>query len=335
MSATQPIQQFSEITPVWLTDVLARRGCMTAGQVLHVEQRLDPNQNATLLLDYSPDAQGGCPNRLFFKKGSRTSEARFYQKIAPLLSTPLTPFCYDAQYDDANGHLLVAYVEQTHFAGPEALPMPLAYHEMIVDALADLHHQFWDHPQLDGEIGALARDASVFSFTVASQHFAAFVDALDERLSVKRRGCFERILSHYPTYRPSGSKTLVHGDAHWGNFLYPHDPTAHNLVLIDWAEWHVNHGVGDLAYSIALQCYPERRARIEQPLMRRYHERLLANGIHGYGWQQCWEEYRRMVIEQCLWPIVWQHFDLSPNVWWFALECTLAAFDDLDCEEFL
>ena len=28
-------------------------------------------------------------------------------------------------------------------------------------------------------------------------------------------------------------------------------------------------------------------------------------------------------------------FRLSPNGWWFALECTLAAFEDLDCEKFL
>ena len=69
--------------------------------------------------------------------------------------------------------------------------------------------------------------------------------------------------------------------------------------------------------------------------MRRYHNRLLADGIHDYAWEQCWEDYRRMVIEQCLWPIVWRHFDLSPNVWWFVLECTLAAFEDLRCQEFL
>jgi hypothetical protein len=135
--------------------------------------------------------------------------------------------------------------------------------------------------------------------------------------------------------------TLAHSavpvcyDAHWENFLYPHDPIARNPYLIDWAVRHVNQGVGDLAYNIALQCYPERRAWIEQPLIRRYHARLLANDIHDYVWAQCWEDHRRMVIEQCVWPIVWYHFHLSPNVWWFALECTLAAFEDLHCEEFL
>lgn len=329
------VKTLSDITPAWLTAILSQHGHLSAGQVLHVEQTLDPNRNATLLLAYSPAAQGDCPQRLFFKQSTRTSEARFYQKIAPLLTHPMAPFCYDAQYDEANSHILVAYVARTHFAGPEAVPMPRVHHELIVDALAALHSQFWDQPRREQEIGALAKDVPAFSFAMASQHFAAFVDALGDRLSMQRRGRYERILAHYPRYRPSGPKTVVHGDAHWGNFLYPHDPAAHRLVLIDWAEWHVNFGVGDLAYNIALQCYPERRAWLEEPLMRRYHHQLLVHGIREYAWAQCWEEYRRMVIEQCLWPIVWHHFDLSPNVWWFALECTLAAFDDLDCVEFL
>ena len=335
---TVPVRTFDEVTPAWLTDTLAQHGSLLAGRVLHVEQTRDPNpitQNATLRLVYSPDAQGDCPTRLFFKQSTRASEAKFYQKIAPLLTTPMAPLCYGAQYDDTNSHALIAYVDQSHFAAQEALPMSLAYHEMMIDALADLHSQFWDHPQLYAEIGALARDTPAFSFTLASRHFAAFVDTLGDRLSARRRRQYESILTHYPHYRPHTPKTLVHGDAHWGNFLYPYDPAAHPLFLIDWAEWHINHGIGDIAYAIALQCYPERRGWIEQPLVRRYHDRLLACGIHTETWEQCWEGYRRMVIEQCLWPIVWHHFDLSPNIWWFALECTLAAFDDLQCEAFL
>jgi hypothetical protein len=329
---------FNEITPAWLTAILTERGSLIAGRVLRVEQTRDPNpitQNATLLLTYSPNARGACPDRLFFKQSPQAAEAKFYQEVAPTLTHSAVPVCYDAQYDDANSHVLLAYVEQTHFAPPEALPMPLVYHEMIVDALADLHCQFWDQPRLQPKIAALTRDVPQFSYVMASQHFAAFVDALGDRLSTKRRNYYERILAHYPRYRPNGPKTLSHGDAHWGNFLYPHDPIVHNLYLIDWAVWHVNLGVGDLAYNIALQCYPERRAWIELPLVRRYHDRLLANGVGDYVWEQCWDDYRRMVIEQCLWPIVWHHFDLSPNVWWFALECTLAAYEDLHCEEFL
>ena len=233
---------FSEITPAWLTAILTERGGLIAGRVLRVEQTRDPNpitQNATLLLSYSPDARGACPDRLFFKQNPQAAEATFYQKIAPALTHTVVPICYDAQYDDANSHVLLAYVEQTHFAPPEALPMPLVFHEMIVDALADLHTQFWDHPQLRQDIGALTQDVPQFSFSTASRHFAAFVDALGDRLSAARRSTYERILGQYLRYRPRGPRTLVHGDTHWGDFLYPHDPVAHNLYLIDWAVWHV------------------------------------------------------------------------------------------------
>ena len=58
----------------------------------------------------------------------------------------MAPLCYGAQYDDTNSHALIAYVDQSHFAAQEALPMSLVYHEMMIDALADLHSQFWDHP---------------------------------------------------------------------------------------------------------------------------------------------------------------------------------------------
>jgi hypothetical protein len=176
---------------------------------------------------------------------------------------------------------------------------------------------------------APATDVPGFMFAEASQHFAAFVDVLGDRLSDKRRGDYEKILAAFPRYHPAAPRTLVHGDAHWWNFLYPHDHAANKLYLIDWAVWNVNFGVSDLAYNIALQCYPERRARIERSLVHRYHHRLQANGIQDYDWEQCWEDYRRMVIEHCLWAILWQHWNLSPNIWWLSLECTLAAFEDL------
>ena len=84
-----------------------------------------------MLLSYSPDPRGTCPDRLFFKQNPQAAKATFYQKIAPALTHTVVPICYDAQYDDANSHVLLAYVGQTHFAPPEALPMPLVYHETM------------------------------------------------------------------------------------------------------------------------------------------------------------------------------------------------------------
>lgn len=333
-----PVITFDQITPVWLTTILKEQGCLTTGQVTSIEQMRDPNpmtHNATVHIAYSSDARGDFPTRLFFKQNRQSAETKFYQKIAPTLTDTAVLTCYDAQYDDSNSHLLLEHVEGTHFVPPDALPIPLKYHEMIIDALADVHSQFWNHSRLQQDIGELAQDISAFKYAEASQHFGAFVDYLGDRLSPRRRGTYEQILAAFPKFHPASPTTLTHGDAHWWNFLYPVDPATYKLYLIDWAVWNVSYGVSDLAYNIALQCYPERRARIEQPLLRRYHDRLQANGISDYAWEQCWEDYRRMLIEHCLWVILWQHWELTPNIWWFALECTLAAFEDLGCEEFL
>ena len=214
--------------------------------------------------------------------------------------------------------------------------MPLVFHEMIVDALADLHTQFWDHPWLRQDIGALTRDVPQFSFSMASQHFTAFVDALGDRLSTKRRDTYEKILSQYPRYHRAGQRrwymAMRGGELPLSSRPRNSQSVPDRLGGLARQSWR-RAGTSPITL---IQYYPERPPRgSHQPLVRRYHDRLLANDIHAYAWAQCWEDYRRMVIEQCVWPIVWHHFDLSPTVWWFALECTLAAFEDLHCEEFL
>jgi thiamine kinase-like enzyme len=332
------VLDFEELTPEWLTAVLRRNGSLEAGTVTAVNQVRSTSvtaHNATLELTYSKDAQGKLPAKLFFKRNGRDAEAKFYQHVAPKMSNVRLLACYDAAYDGNRSHLLLEYLENTHFAPPDAIPMSLAYCEMIMDTLADVHAQWWERPELDGEISAIAEDTSAFLFEQASTHFAPFVDYLGDRLSEKRRRWLERILSAFPRYRSKSPKTLVHGDAHWWNFLYPHDPRQNRLYLIDWAVWHIDFGVSDIAYTVALECYPEHRARIEQALVRRYHERLLSNNVAAYSWERCWEDYRRAVIDHCLWPIFWYRWNLSPNIWWFALECTLSAFEDLHCEEYL
>jgi hypothetical protein len=337
MSAkTLPVKTFDDLTPAWLTDVLLAQGSLVSGRVEYVEQKRDPNpvtHNATLHLRYSSDARGSLPSKLFFKQDQRTSEAKFYKEVAPMLTEVVVPRCYDAQFGDANSHVLLDYIERTHFTPSEILPVSRFHHESVVDTLANVHGQFWGDVHFN-KVGNLATDIPGFTLSVASQHFTAFVDYLGDRLSSRRRGYFERILGQFPKHRSATPKTLVHGDAHFWNFLYPYD-TAEPLYLLDWAMWHINVGVSDVAFSIALQCYPQHRTEIEKPLVRRYHERLLEKGVGHYAWAQCWEDYRRTVMDQCLLAIQWQHFGLPASVWWFALECSISAFEDLACEEFL
>jgi hypothetical protein len=48
-----------------------------------------------------------------------------------------------------------------------------------------------------------------------------------------------------------------------------------------------------VAYFIGAGLRPEARRAVEDGLVRRYHAGLGAAGVAGYGWEQCWHDYRR------------------------------------------
>lgn len=105
--------------------------------------------------------------------------------------------------------------------------------------------------------------------------------------------------------------------------------------LVDWQQWGVSAGPHDVAYMIALFWYPERRQRMERDLLRRYHRRLLEGGVTGYGWDDCWRDYRLFAIRNLLvplWAWVYGHWGFHR---WMQVEKAMLAFQDLECEELL
>ena len=188
-------------------------------------------------------------------------------------------------------------------------------------------------------IGRAADQKTVFNGD--EDYYPAFADFLGEALWDERRAIFERVLKAAPRLHQrlgQGDLTLIHGDAHAWNFLYPRDPNA-PAVLIDWEAWDADVGVFDLAYLITLFWFPAHRARMEKTLVERYHEKLVANGVVGYSWDDCWNDYRHSVIRMLFRPVWWQHArpdDLHwGEIWWPRLERVICAYEDLHCEELL
>ena len=114
----------------------------------------------------------------------------------------------------------------THTAPEGALPPPRSYYEQVIACLAPVHAYWWEHPQLDMVVRALAEDVLGFVIGVAREAFAAFVDFLGDRLSAARRAVYERLFAAWPPpARQVGTRrTLVHGDPHLWNFLVPRRP---------------------------------------------------------------------------------------------------------------
>jgi hypothetical protein len=340
-----------EVTPEWLTDVLRREGCLARGEVAGVRvaesRALIVSSIARLEISYTAGAEG--PARLFLKVSTPRLQAHFSRREVDFYSTvarasPELPLvrCYDAAFSEHSGasHLLLEDLTETHTQTQAPLPPSARDCELAVESLALLHARWWESPRLGAGIGALTTEAEFEELrALLAKHLAGFADFLGDRLPPQRLKTYERILAGPLTpwrrmLRREGL-TVTHGDAHWWNFLFPRADGGGPAVIFDWHLWHVDAPLKDLAYLIALNWYPSRRALFEQGLLRRYHETLAGAGVAAYGWDACLRDYRVQIIRELFVP-VWQWSSgMSPALWWPGLEKIWLAFEDLNCAELI
>ena len=164
-------------------------------------------------------------------------------------------------------------------------------------------------------------------------------DQLGDRLTPERRLLYERFIQAAPRlagrYRARRNITIGHGDPHVWNCLIPKQAGSGDARLFDWDAWHIDLATDDLAYMMAMHWYPDRRARLERPLLDRYHATLVAHGVTGYDGAALQADYRLSVLWQIRRPLWQMAVGIPPVIWWNNLERILLAIDDLGCREFL
>ncbi len=351
------ITSVEQVTPEWLTERLRLNGFLGRGRVEGVTVLVTRVQLVSIVsrleASFSADAPTDAPARLFLKLSNPDfqpaaprerppEEIVFYSSIAREMTDPPVVRCYDSGFSRETGrsYLLLEDLTATHKQPSPDLPPVFAESEREIDALAEVHAHWWEHPRLGRDVGRLLsqQDVDAMARRNASD-FERFADFLGDRLSPARRSLYERVIAVFP--RPwqrltvAKGLTLTHGDAHFGNFLHPLEPDAGRTYIVDWQLWHPHIGPRDLAYMMTLFWYPERRARMEETLLRRYHRALVAGGVNGYGWEDCREDYRWSAIRNLFIPILQWTRAMPGWLWWSQLEKAAAAFEDLGCEELL
>jgi thiamine kinase-like enzyme len=352
------ITDVHQVTPTWLTEVLRESGHLPYGHVVDVQSK--PSLKGVSLISplqvqYSQDAPSTAPTRFILKiakpflNSERPKELAFYQSMANSVTNLPIIRCYQAVYSPDVGqfHLLLEDLSETHFPHPPSQLPPLkTYSEQIVDALAHLHAFWWDAAGVGKQIGKLpaeantTRDVATELAQWAEKTLPDFADFLGDRLSEERRTIYERALRSFPrllsTRLATGKGlTLIHGDIHIGNFLYPHNPNHDTVRILDWKSWSIDIGADDLAHMMAIFWFPERRSRLEQELLRRYYAQVVDDGVMDYDWSACWYDYRLSVIRYLFYPMWQWSRGGSADIWWNHLERVMLAFQDLQCTELL
>jgi hypothetical protein len=348
------------VTPAWLTQVLRDAGVLQAQRVSRIERHPLASLTASatqLSVEYSDVVGEDAPHRLFLKCFSPPSDADglmlerfaevgqrevgFYTHIAKQMTTwgtvPVLR-CFDAGVTQAVGrtHLLLDDVSESHTVPQWPLPPTKTQRERAVETLARFHACWWEHPELGHSIGKILEpeeiDAAIQEITTKYQEFAHF---LGDRLPLEARELYERL---FGTFRPSlidrsarkRAITLIHGDGHWWNFLYPGDDSADRVYLIDWQSWQVGIGTDDIASLVGLnldtdQCHAE-----QLELLKRYHATLLAGGVTGYSWLDCCNDYRESAHRALAHPVGLWASGFSPGSWWPRLNRIVRTCRDLD-----
>jgi len=301
-----------QVSAEWLTGVLRHSGALAEGVVASFEaDDIGTGQvgcNVRYRIRYQPEGAG--PPTVVAKFASRDPSSRaagvqtltyetevaFYRDIADTVDIS-RPHCHFAAVEPGTPNVILvledlAPAEQ----GDQLTGCDPALAELAVLEAAKLHGPRWGDPELlrvpwlaskAGGDGALAGAFAMLWPGFVDRYRATLID---ESLTV---GSSMAAAGAGWTPADPGPLTVCHADYRLDNMLFAPPGHPRPIAVVDWQTVRLGVGTSDVAYFLGAAMPPERRRECEKHLVTRYHEALTGYGIADYGFDQCWEDYRR------------------------------------------
>lgn len=353
------ISSLDQVSTEWLTIVLSNSGALTKGFVAAYEVvsgQGNWSSNAILKLRYDEGSKGDLPQRLFLKMVDAgvsssdeffgESEVTYYTRdYLDVEDVPIVR-CYDAAFsiDQRRYHLLLDDMSETYVEAADKAPT-LEYGFALAEGLAAMHARWWGAERL-AEAGALIHSAEhIRRFVkIAEPGAGHIIKQFEDELEPHWPDAIRTIYAKHPAAiiaranDPRGF-TLVHGDVGEKNVLVPRDGDR-PIYIIDRQpfNWSLTTWLGayDLAYAMVLDWEVETRRLLEKLVLRRYHTKLLEEGVEEYSWNQLFDDYRLCVAMGVY--IATEYCRGGVNKRWISvylsiIKRSLTACDDLDCQE--
>jgi aminoglycoside phosphotransferase (APT) family kinase protein len=339
-------------TPAELTSALYDAGTLRHGAIVDVTitKRLEtPISNLWFLeVVYSADSSPRLPDRLLLKWALKESaapergdpEVVFYRELAPALPSPPVVRCLaTAPTRSRDRWLLIEDLRSSHTNPPWPERPSDKLVQDAVAALAQVHARWWEAPALGSTVGIRHTETALRTMVGGFRDFLpGFFDDLGDNLPLSDRSVLEEAFnsSLRPWLRVLDQRalTVIHGDAHTWNFIYPRSGQGRTYV-IDWQLWHLDIGARDLAFMIALHWDRPTRQQLELPLLHLYHEKLISAGISSYSFDDLLLDYRRCLVRNLTFPVLFWSRGQPREAWRNRLDCALAAYRDHECAELL
>ncbi|GAA5156152.1 hypothetical protein GCM10023321_31280 [Pseudonocardia eucalypti] len=353
-----------EITTEWLTGALGRAGVLGEGArvVAASGDRIGTGQvarNVRYQLEY---AGGEGPRSVVVKSASPDPTSRavatqmglylrevsFYQELAPKLGIR-TPRCFHAESDaETHGFVLlmedltpIEAVDQLTGFGPDHAALACA---QAVGMHAPLWGDDWAaaRPWLGGTGGGPGEHAGPEHATLPLvQLVQGFLERYADALKPDTRRVIERLGARVlDVTRPRpGPRTVQHGDYRPDNMLFAGRGGEVPLTVVDWQTVAWGPALVDIAFLLGTSLGVEARRTHERDLLRDYHAGLCAAGVTGYGWDECWADYRRHACYAVTFlapaAMLVQRTDRGDAMFLAALDRACAQITDLESEQLL
>lgn len=277
----------------------SRIGTGQIGRCFRYELTLDPagpGAPASLIGKFPSDDAASRDTGVQLRNYYR--EVNFYRQIAGRLGISL-PRCYYADID-GEGPEFVLVLEDMRPAEPgdQLAGCDAQVARAAVLELVGLQAPTWCDASLKAHdwLHSDAADGPAAMQTLYGQLLGPFLDRYGDHLAADERSILSRVAESpsCPLFQPAGTPfCLEHVDYRLDNMLIDRGHTPPRVTVVDWQSVRVGKPMNDVAYFLGAGMEPRARRQVERDIVAAYHRELLAAGVQGYAWENCWEDYRR------------------------------------------
>jgi Phosphotransferase enzyme family len=312
MTAPVLLRHAADVTPEWLSDVLAGAGALAAGARV-LDLALAPvgtGQMAdTTRFTLTYDVPGAGPPSVVGKFASADDqsratglalrayeiEVRFYREVAGRVAARV-PAVYFADVEPETGwfSLILEDIsgarqgDQIAACGPDVAAA-------VLEEMAGLHAPCWEVPELAALewLNRNSPEGDAFLAAMVSSLLPGFLERYADDLAPEHAALCRLFVERLPTWAALrvGPRTASHGDFRLDNLLF--QPGQRRPVVVDWQTLTWAGASYDVAYFIGGCLSAEDRRAHELDLLGHYHGALRARGVRDYTLEQLRRDTRR------------------------------------------
>ena len=222
-------------------------------------------------------------------------EVRFYRELAPRIGGPLADCHFAAAGGDGSFTIVLEDLEPAT-QGDQITGCSVEQAGVAMRSLARLHAPVFADPQLGAT--PWLNQGSVLTQALVAQLLDGFVERHGERVGEEHLEVCRRFVASLDGWAQEQRPPLglVHGDYRLDNMLFGEQNAPRAFAVVDWQTVGWGQVMTDASYFLGGSLTLEDRRAHELQLLHEYHDALQEHGVRGFGWEECWEGYRRQAF---------------------------------------